>query len=145
MCFFKCFAWDVANTNSNFAPSGKSIKTRVNNVQKRIEFRKLNTWKVIYLNQSKQLFSWLEYCSLHNNMQLKNTSRMFSWFYRVSQLLWYLHLLKFYPKHLVKSNLGIFFLLRLHQSPSKAKMKTNLGPVLKFVKGKQSVSTRPGK
>ena len=70
-CVFKCFAWDVANTNSNFAPSGKSIKTRVNNFQKRIEFRKLNTWKVIYLNQSKQLFSWLEYCSLHNNMQLK--------------------------------------------------------------------------
>ena len=41
--FFKCFAWDVANTISNFAPSGKSIKTRVNNFQKRIEFRKLNT------------------------------------------------------------------------------------------------------
>ena len=41
--FFKCFAWDVANTNSNFAPSGKSIKTRVNNFQKQIEFRKLNT------------------------------------------------------------------------------------------------------
>ena len=26
--FFKCFAWDVANTNSNFAPSGKSIKIK---------------------------------------------------------------------------------------------------------------------
>ena len=40
--FFKCFAWDVANTNSNFAPSGKSIKTRVNNFQKQMDFRKLH-------------------------------------------------------------------------------------------------------
>ena len=41
--FFKCFAWDVANTNSIFAPIGKSVKTRVKNFQKQIEFRKLNT------------------------------------------------------------------------------------------------------